>query len=92
MFTMWAVLVYLLALAIPLYLLWQFDARHWLWHVLAIVAALALGFVPPPFGLISAAVDLAFGFAFIFLTIWGIGGLILTGRHHEPGHHRERHA
>lgn len=92
MYNMWAVLVYLLALALPLYLLWQFDAVHWSWHILAIVAALALGFMPAPFGLSSAALDLAFGFIFIFLTVWGIGGLILAGRRHEPGHHRERHA
>jgi hypothetical protein len=83
MFTMWAVLVYLLAMAIPIYLLYRFHSQAWYWHVLAVIAALALGFMPTPAGLKTAGFDLLLGFAFIVLMIWGAGGLILLRPHHE---------
>ena len=46
-------------------------------------AALALGLIPEPIGLPTAALDLVFGFAFVSLTIWGIGGLLRIRPHHE---------
>jgi hypothetical protein len=83
MFTMWAVLVYLLAMAIPICLLYRFHSQAWYWHVLAVIAALALGFMPTPAGLKTAGFDLLLGFAFIVLMIWGAGGLILFRPRHE---------
>jgi hypothetical protein len=78
-----AVLVYILAIGIPVFLLYRFHSGAWYWHLLAIVAALALGFVPTPAELKSSTVDLAFGGVFIFLMVWGIGGLIVFRPHHE---------
>lgn len=84
MFGMLAVLDYLIALTIPVYLLRHFGSAHWFWHLVSIGAALALGLTPMPVQ--GPAVDLTFGFVFIFLMTWGIGGLI-------PVHgHREKHA
>jgi hypothetical protein len=57
--------------------------------VLAALAALGLGFVPTPPEWKSEAFDLMFGFAFILLLVWGIGGLVVF-RPHRP--HREKHA
>ena len=84
--TLLVILVYLLSIAIPVYLLYLFRSQAWYWHVLAIVVALALGFVPTPPSLKSAAFDLIFGAVFLLLLIWGLGGLLVF----RP--HRERHA
>ena len=81
--SLWAVLVYLLAIGIPVFLLYHFHSRAWWLHVLAIVAALALGFVPIPSDTRTATLDLLFGAVFIFLMVWGIGGLIVFHPHHE---------
>jgi hypothetical protein len=79
-------LVYLAGLGIPVYLLYYFHAKSWYWHALAIAGALALGFVPTPVAWKTMAMDLIFGFVFLFLVVWGIGGLIpFKG-------HREKHA
>lgn len=89
MFTMLAVVAYLTAFVIAVFLLYHFGSAHFSWHLLSIVAALALGMMPAP-GPIrpGPGVDLVFGFAFIFLMTWGIGGLLVFRRH--P--HREKHA
>ena len=47
------------------------------------MGALALGFVPTPAELKSSTFDLTFGGVFIFLMVWGIGGLIVFRPHHE---------
>ena len=78
-----AVVVYILAIAIPVSLLYHFHSSAWYWHVLAVVIALALGFVPIPAEFKSTTFDLAFGGVFIFLMVWGIGGLIVFRPHHE---------
>jgi hypothetical protein len=86
--TILAVLVYLVAMGVPIFLLQQFHALHWLWHVLSILAALGLGFVPIPQELQRPGYDLVFGAVFVALFVWGAGGLILRYTHG----HRERHA
>jgi hypothetical protein len=86
MFTMLAVLVYLLAIGIPLFLLYFYRSQSWYWHVLAILAALGLGFVPTPAGWKTAGFDLGIGFVFILLLVWGVGGLVVFRSH------KERHA
>jgi hypothetical protein len=83
MFTTLAVLVYLLAFAIPAYLLYQFHSRAWYWHVLAILAALGFGFVQTPPEWKSPTSDLLIGGVFLFLLVWGLGGLLTTRPHHE---------
>ncbi len=89
MFSMWAVLVYLAAFLVPIYLLRRLGSQAWYWHILAIACGAALGFVPTPPALNSAAYDLMFGFCLAGLLVWGIGGLVVF-RPHSP--HREKHA
>ncbi len=81
--TFLVVLVYLLAIGIPVFLLYHFRSQHWYYHVLAIAFALCLGFVPTPPSLKGATFDMLFGCFFIFLMVWGIGGLIVFHPHHE---------
>jgi hypothetical protein len=83
-----AVLVYLAALAIPALLLWRFHAAHWSLHLLALAAAIGLGFIPIPPEMQGPTYDLMFGFIFVSLLTWGAGGLIMYRTH---GHH-EKHA
>ena len=80
-----AVLAYLVAMGLPIFLLYRFHAQTWYWHVLAVVAAIGLGFIPIPAELQRPGFDLIFGSVFIVLMIWGAGGLILyrTHQHHE---------
>ena len=89
MFSILAVLLYLLAIAVPVFLLWRYRSQSWYWHLLAIAAAVGLGFVPTPPAWKTEGFDLAFGFAFILLLVWGIGGLVVF-RPRRP--HREKHA
>lgn len=88
MFSILAVLLYLLAIALPVFLLYRFRSQSWYWHVLAVLAAIGLGFVPTPLEWKTEAFDLAFGFAFILLLVWGVGGLVVF----RPRPHREKHA
>jgi len=90
MSSMLAVLVYLLALGIPIYLLYYFRSQAWYWHMLSVLAAVGLGFVPVPGEYQKPEFDLLFGFVFIALMIWGAGGLIF----YRPSqrHHHEKHA
>jgi hypothetical protein len=85
MFSM-AVLVYLLAIVIPVYLLHHFQSQAWYWHLLAVLAALAIGLSPTPPEWKTAGLDMAFGFMIVMLLVWGLGGLMLW----HP--HREKHA
>ena len=59
-----AVLVYLAAFGVPIYLLHRCHAQHWTWHVLAVAVAVGLGLAPAPPQLISPGFDLCFGFVF----------------------------
>ena len=86
MFGMLAILVYLVAMVVPLAILHRYGSASWFWHTLAICAALTLGLIPTPAPFNGLAADLIFGFCFVFLMIWGIGGLVV----YRP--HLHRHA
>jgi len=86
MYTLLAVLVYTAAIAIPVFLLYHLHSQHWYWHLLAVVASLVLGLTPIPPDLQTRSFDLFFGFVFVALISWGLGGLIVV----LP--HRHRHA
>jgi len=81
-----ALLTYLAGAAVPAWLLYHFGSEAWYWHVLALLLALALGLahLPPAFSLLAP--ELMVGFLFVFLMVWGIGGLFML----RP--HRAKHA
>ncbi|HUB31909.1 MAG TPA: hypothetical protein VMA31_02735 [Bryobacteraceae bacterium] len=89
MFGFLAVLLYLVAIGIPVFLLHRFHAQSWFWHVLAVAAAIAVGFLPTPPSWKTEMWDLGFGFAFLLLLVWGVGGLIVLRPHR---HRHEKHA
>jgi len=81
-----AVLVYLLAMGIPVYLLLHFHSQPWYWHGLAVLAALGIALIPTSPEWNTAASDLLFGFVIGLLLVWGLGGFVL------PRSHRHKHA
>jgi hypothetical protein len=83
MFSVIAVFLYLGALALAVFLLQHFGSAHWSWHVLSIIAALGLGLIPAPDSLHGPGVDLAFGWVFVLLATWGIGGIVAFHPHHH---------
>ena len=64
------------ALALPIYLLYQFRSQAWYWHVLAVIVALVIGLMPGTALLQTLGGSMLYGFFFVFLMLWGIGGLI----------------
>jgi hypothetical protein len=83
MFSLFAIVLDVLAVVVPIYLLYRFSSPAWYWHVLAMIVALVIGLMPGTALLQTEGGSLLYGFAFIILMVWGIGGLI-------P--HRPRHA
>ena len=80
--------IYLVALAIPLFLLYRFHARSWYWHTACVAAAFVLGLISTPPEWKTPLLDMVFGFTFIFLMVWGVGGLIGFHEHRHPERHR----
>jgi hypothetical protein len=83
-----AVVIYLLAMGVPIFLLRHFHAKAVYWHLLAIAVALTLGFVTIPESLKGLTTDLVMGFLFISFMVWGVGGLVLY-RHDHPHHYHQ---
>jgi thiol:disulfide interchange protein len=63
-------------LALPIYLLYQFRSQAWYWHMLAVIVALVIGNMPGTALLQTQAGSMLYGFVFVVLMIWGVGGLI----------------
>ena len=83
---MLAALVFGCALVLAIAVLYLYHAKSWYWHLLSIALALTLGFLPPlPEAWRGTVTDLITGCLFLFLFVWGLGGLILYRRHH-PKH------
>lgn len=78
-------LAYGLAAMLALAALYFFHARAWYWHVASIVAALAIGLMPPPPNWSGPGLDLVTGMVLVFLLSWGVLGPIfrvtLGGKH-----------
>ncbi len=91
---MLAACFYLVAMGLPLYLLFHYHSRAWYWHALAIVAAISFGFIPIPSQMENPLYGMVFGFVFISLLIWGVCGLLLFHWDHEEHHgkHHGKHA
>jgi hypothetical protein len=65
------------ALALPIYLLYRFRSQAWYWHVLAVIVALVIGNMPGTPLLQTEGGSLLYGFWFIILMVWGVGGPIV---------------
>jgi len=89
--SLWAIAIYAVVLALALFLLVHFKAQAWYWHVLSALLALGVGLVPPPAGWQGPLYDVLFGCTFLFLFVWGLGGILMY-RTHEAHHTRHRHA
>jgi hypothetical protein len=76
MFSLLAIVLDAFAVFIPIYLLYRFRSQAWYWHVLAIIVALVIGLMPGTALLQTEGGSLLYGFWFVFLMVWGIGGLI----------------
>jgi antibiotic biosynthesis monooxygenase (ABM) superfamily enzyme len=80
--SIWAFLIYGFSLALALVLVYLYHAP-WYWHVLSVLAALAIGFSPSIGSWDGATRDLVYGFVVLFLLVWGLA---------EPFvHHFHRH-
>lgn len=66
-------LAYAAAFAAAIFLLWRFSNIKWYWHLLAVVAAIGLGFMPPLQVTATAVYDMVIGVVFLVLVVWGIG-------------------
>jgi hypothetical protein len=75
MFSILAGLIYVLAIVLPVWLLYRYASASWYWHALALVAALAVGFAPGTALLQTVAGTFVYGFVFCLLAVWGIGGM-----------------
>lgn len=85
-------LTYGFATLLALTLLFFFRARRWYWHVASVLLATFIGVVPPPAGWAGQRYDLAVGFVFFFLCLWGFGGMFFRHRRHgEPHEHSHAH-
>lgn len=82
------VLVYGVSVILALALLYWLGPKAWYWHMVSVALALAVGLIPPPQAWRGAAYDLAVGFVFVFLFVWGLGAPLCDG----PHHFRRRHA
>ena len=63
-------------LALPIYLLYRFRSQAWYWHVLAVIVALVIGLMPGTALLQTLGGSMLYGFVFVALVLWGVGGLI----------------
>ncbi len=76
MFTALAGLLYLVALLLPIYLIYRFRPMIWPLHVLALAAAAGIGLAPGTDLLNTVAGTYLYGVTFTFLIVWGFGGLL----------------
>jgi hypothetical protein len=76
MFSLLAIVLDVFAVVFPIFLLYRFRSQTWYWHVLAAAVALAIGLMPGTALLQTEGGSLLYGFSFIILMVWGIGGLI----------------
>lgn len=76
-YTALAGLLYLVALLLPVYLLYRFRPLPWPVHALAVAIGLAIGFAPGTALLNSKAGTYLYGFAVVFLVVWGVAGFFL---------------
>jgi hypothetical protein len=91
MSTMLVYVVYGFSAALALVFVYLFHAR-WYWHVLSVLAALAVGFSPPLPGWEGPSRDLAYGFVVLFLLVWGLAEPFVHRFHRHGAQGAPRHA
>jgi hypothetical protein len=79
-------LAYGAAVIVALLLLYGFEPVPWYWHLLAFLAAMAIGLSPLPAAWHSPRNDALVGCAFLFLFTWAVCAPLFRE------FHRERHA
>ncbi len=84
MSTMLVYVVYGFSVVLALVFVYLFHAR-WYWHVLGVIAALAVGCSPPLPGWAGPSRDLIYGSVFLFLMIWGLAGPFVHRFHRHTG-------
>jgi len=86
MSTVLVYVVYGFSFLLALFLVYLFHAR-WYWHVLSVLAALAIGLSPPVRGWEGASRDLVYGSIVLFLLIWGLAEPFVHRHHHGTRAH-----
>ena len=70
----WAVFFsYSGVLALSVWLLWRYSHVRWYWHLVSIVLAFGIGFMPLQESWNRPHVDLIIGSLFLLLLFWGAG-------------------
>ena len=82
MHTALTAIVFVFDVALPIFLLRRFRSA-WPWHVLAVAAAVAIGFAPGTALLNSVPGTFVYGSVVMILLILGFGGLIGLGHKKE---------
>ncbi|MGO4881083.1 MAG: hypothetical protein ACLP59_09710 [Bryobacteraceae bacterium] len=91
MSTMLVYVTYGFSFALALLIVYLFHAC-WYWHVLSVLAALAIGFSPPLQGWIGPSRDLVYGAVILFLLVWGIAEPFVHRHHWRAAHGVHGHA
>jgi hypothetical protein len=81
------VLTYGIAALLALSLLYFVGSKRWYWHLGSVLVALLVGLMPPPEGWAGQRFDLTVGCLFLFLSLWGIGGIFFRHPHKLVNHH-----
>ncbi len=81
----WVVLTYGSSVVLALLALHFFHVRAWYWHFLSVGLAVLLGVTPLPADWQRPATDLAVGFVFLLLLVWGLAAPVF--RYLEAGKH-----
>ena len=71
--------------ALAIVLAYLYHAR-WYWHVLSVLAALAVGFSPPIPGWETASRDEVYGMVVLFLLVWGVAEPFVHPFHRHGTH------
>ncbi|MCC6859677.1 MAG: hypothetical protein IT158_13995 [Bryobacterales bacterium] len=85
MHPLWVLLAYGSSAGLALLLVYYFAVR-WYWHLASAGLAFVIGLVPLPLEWRSPQLDLAVGWVFVFLFIWGVAEPLFTTHHHHPRH------
>jgi len=91
MSTILVCVVYGFSVVLALWCVYLFHAR-WYWHVLSVLAALAVGFSPPLPGWDGPSRDLVYGSVVLFLLVWGLSEPFMHRFHRYWDHRTPHHA